>query len=895
MSETQAQLLEEIDALRRVVAARDRTLLSLTRRMDQIMETMQAERERLDQTVQRERELSRFVQQVLASMHDMLIVTDPDGMMVQANMATYRELGFRPEALIGASIDSLLPPTTLAAYEQSLPVLRTVSASIWVEVIAQQKHYLEEQDLLGQDGLVAGIFRVGAELFYGLQGKFAGAVLTASNFTKRKKAEQALANSETRLRRMLDGSPVPLFVIDQDHRVTYWNRACEALTGMSAATMIGTRDQWRPFYDAPRPCLLDLVLDDADAAKRGQYYPGGIQERELAGQIWEGEGFFPKLGSKWLFFTAAPIRDRQGAIVAAMESIQDITERKQSEEALRLAANVFEHAREGIVITDREGTIVDVNRAFEEISGYSRDEAMGRNLKFLKSGHHDAVFYAEMWQSITERGYWHGEIWNRRKSGAIYPQSTSISAVHNAKGQVTYYVALLADISIFKENQLRLERMAYYDPLTGLPNRTLLADRLRLMLSRAQREHRMLAICYLDLDGFKPVNDLWGHAAGDELLVQVAQRFQQSVRGDDTVARLGGDEFVILLSNLNSIEEGEQILERLQAKLAAPLTLKAAEVTVSASIGVTFFPGDGADPDTLIRHADQAMYRAKQSGRSRYHLFDPERDRRAQVQRDLLDRIRQGWNAGEFCLYYQPKVDMRQGRVIGMEALARWNHPEQGLLAPAAFIHVVEHADFAPIFNDWVLETAIQQMAVWHGAGVIVPVSVNLSAHCLEQPDFVVRLQARLAHHPYVRPAWLEIEVLETTAMEETQRVFEVISECQKLGIRFAIDDFGTGYSSLTYLKQLPAQTLKIDRGFIRDMLFDPGDLAIVRGIIGLTAAFKLDVIAEGVESLEHGVLLMQLGCDCAQGYVISRPMPAGEVPDWIGRWRKPAAWDITR
>ena len=893
MSETQAQLLEEIDALRRVVAARDRTLLSLTQRMDQVMETMQAERECFDQTVQRERELSRFVQQILASMHDMLIVTNPDGMIVQANIAAYRELGFRPEALMGTSVDALLPPKTLATYEQSLPTLRTVSASIWVEVIAKRRHYLEEQELMGRDGAVAGIFRVGAELFYDLQGKFAGAVLTASNFTKRKKAEQALASSETRLRRILDGSPVPLFVADQDHRLTHWNRACEALTGMSAAMMIGTRDQWRAFYNAPRPCLLDLVLDDADAAKRGQYYSGGIQERELAGRVWEGEGFFPKLGNKWLFFTAAPIRDSQGVVVAAMESIQDITERKQNEEALRLAANVFEHAREGIVITDVEGTIVDVNRAFEEISGYSRDEAMGRNPKFLKSGHHDTAFYVEMWQSITERGYWHGEIWNRRKSGAIYPQSTSISTVHNANGQVTYYVALLADISVFKESQMRLERMAYYDPLTGLPNRTLLADRLRLMLAKAQRERRMLAVCYLDLDGFKPVNDLWGHAAGDELLVQVAQRFQQSVRGDDTVARLGGDEFVILLNNLNGIEEGEQILERILAKLSAPLTLKAAEVSVSASIGVTFFPGDGADPDTLVRHADQAMYRAKQGGRNRYHLFDPERDRRAQIQRELLERIRQGWNAGEFCLYYQPKVDMRQGRVIGMEALARWRHPEEGLLAPAAFIHVVEHADFGPVFNDWVLESAIQQMAAWHGAGVIVPVSVNLSAHCLEQPDFVIRLQARLAHYPYVRPAWLEIEVLETTAMEETQRVFEVISECRKLGIRFAIDDFGTGYSSLTYLKQLPAQTLKIDRGFIRDMLFDPGDLAIVRGIIGLTAGFKLDVIAEGVESLEHGVLLMQLGCDCAQGYVISRPMPAEEVLDWISHWRKPAAWDL--
>ncbi|MCB1768930.1 MAG: EAL domain-containing protein [Candidatus Competibacteraceae bacterium] len=314
--------------------------------------------------------------------------------------------------------------------------------------------------------------------------------------------------------------------------------------------------------------------------------------------------------------------------------------------------------------------------------------------------------------------------------------------------------------------------------------------------------------------------------------------------------------------------------------------------TVSASIGDTFFPNDGADPDTLIRHADQAMYRAKQGGRNRYHLFDAERDRRARIHRELLGRIRRGWLDGEFCLYFQPKVDMRQGRVIGVEALARWRHPEQGVLPPAAFIGAVEDSDFSMNFSSWVLETAIRQMATWHGAGLVLPVSVNLSARHLQQPDFATQIQSLLAHYSYVRSNWLEIEVLETTALDETQRVFHIISECRELGVRFAIDDFGTGYSSLTYLKHLPAQILKIDRSFIRDMLFDPGDLAIVRGIIGLSSAFKLDVIAEGVASVEHGARLLELGCDHAQGYAIARPMPAGEVLDWMRGWRKPAAWN---
>ncbi|HPF57967.1 MAG TPA: PAS domain S-box protein [Candidatus Competibacteraceae bacterium] len=1173
MSDNEDRLLKEIEALRHVVANRDHTLLSLTRRMDQIIETIQVERNDLDQAIKRERELSRFVQQVLASMQDMLIVTNPEGVIIQANPAAYRKLGFEPETLLGVAVDTLLPSEALAAYEQGLPAQRTVSASTWVEAIACRGNVQKEHRLLKQDGEPAGFFQVGAEFFYSPQGRFEGVVITASDFTERKQAEQALVDSESWLRRLLDGSPIPLFVINQNHQLIYWNHACEAMTGIPAKQVIGTRDHWRTFYNAPRPCLVDWVLDNASLNEIVQHYPAGIRERELAERILEGEDYFSKPG-KWLYFTAAPIRDNQGRIVAAMESvqdmterrqaelaladsetrlhhmldgnpvplfvinrehqvthwnractaltgvtagqvigtcqhwqpfydaprpilvdlvlegaqqeeinrhypagireralaerflegetylsklgkwlyftaapihdnqgrliaameslqditerkeaelaladseirlrhmldgspvplfvinrehqvthwnracvaltgiaaekmigtrhqwqafyrssrpvladfaledipqeevskhypsgirerrlagrvlegdayisklgkwlyftatsirdsqghivaamesIQDITERKENEQALQLAASVFEHAHEGIIITDADGIIIEVNKTFEEITGYLRQESIGQNPKILQSGLHNAGFYTDLWQRIAEHGYWSGEIWNRRKNGEVYPQTTSISSVRNIDGEITYYVGLFADISILKESQQRLEHMAYYDPLTGLPNRALLADRLRLALAKAQRDHRILAICYLDLDGFKPINDHWGHAAGDELLVQVAQRFQQSVRGDDTVARLGGDEFVVLLNNLDSIEEGEQIVERFLQMLASPFVLSALPATISASIGVTFFPNDGSDPDTLVRHADQAMYRAKQDGRNCYHLFDPERDRRAQIHRERLERIRRGWANEEFCLYYQPKVDMRQGRVIGVEALVRWHHPKEGILPPAAFIGAVENSDFSPAFSRWVLKTAIRQIEIWHRAGLALPVSVNLSARHLQQPDFATQIQSLLAQHPHVRPDWLEIEVLETTALDETQRVFQIISECRQLGVRFAIDDFGTGYSSLTYLKHLPAQILKIDQSFIRDMLFDPGDLAIVRGIIGLTTAFKLEVIAEGVESVEHGTLLLRLGCNHAQGYAIARPMPSGEILDWVGGWRKPDAWN---
>ena len=1012
-SET-ARLREEIEALQRVVAKRDHTLLSLTQRMDQILDAVWADRVRLDQAMKRERELSGFMGQVLGSIQDVLVVTDPDGIVVKANAAAYRELGCEADAILGIAVDSLLPPEVRAALERQLPARRVASASVWVETIAGQGNYLEEHHLLSPDGRIAGIFRVGAELFHNPQGKFEGVVITASNFTQRKEAEQALVESETRLRGILDGSPIPLFVIDRSHRITHWNRACERMTGMSAARMIGTQDHWRPFYDSPRPCLLDLVLDGVDPDEIATHYGVNIRSANPAERIFEWEGYYPTVG-KWLFLTAAPIRDRHGQIVAAMEGLQDIMERKQSEEALRrsearfrsliekvpsvavqgygpdgivrywnkaseqlygytadeavgrdildllvppprheavrnhltrysggpieeprfvrkdgapvttlssyaaittldnetefyclsidlselkraqerlrLAATVFEHVHEGIVITDAAGTIIEVNKTFTEITGYSRVEAVGRNPSFLKSGRHDAAFYAQMWQTLAERGYWHGEIWNRRKNGEIYPESVSISVVRDADGAITYYVGLFADITLLKESQRQLEQMAYYDPLTRLPNRALLADRLRYALDKAQREQRVLAVCYLDLDNFKPINDTWGHAAGDNLLIQVAQRLQNRVRADDTVARLGGDEFVVLLDDLQTIADGEQALQRILETLSAPFSIDAKIATVSASIGVTFFPHDGADPDALIRHADQAMYLAKQEGRNRYHLFGPEYDRRAQTRQELLECAQQGLAAGEFCLYYQPKVDMRQGKVIGAEALIRWRHPEQGFLTPDAFIAMVENSDFAQTLGHWIVEAALRQMTAWTAAGLVLPVSVNLSARHLQQPDFVAQIASLLVHYPSIQPEWLELEIFETAALDGIQQVSHIIAACRRLGVRFAIDDFGTGYSCLNYLRHLPTQTLKIDQSLVRGMLSDSGDLAIVQGVIGLASAFKLEVIAEGVESVEHGIRLLQLGCHHAQGYGIARPMPAEEIPDWVRAWRNPNAW----
>jgi len=567
-------------------------------------------------------------------------------------------------------------------------------------------------------------------------------------------------------------------------------------------------------------------------------------------------------------------------------------ERQVIEERQRLAASVFANAHEGIVITDIGGRIVEVNPTFTELTGFEREDAIGQTPRLLGSGHHDDSFYAAMWQAILKDGHWRGEVWNRKKSGEIFVELLTISAVRSPDAKITHFVGIFSDITLIKEHQQRLEHLAHFDPLTQLPNRMLLADRLQLAMAQANRSQALLAVCYLDLDGFKPVNDEFGHAAGDRLLIEVAQRLKACVRGGDTVARLGGDEFVLLLAGLSDVRECDQALSRVSASLVHPFSVGGEEVSISASIGVTLYPNDGSDADTLLRHADQAMYVAKQAGRNRHHLFDPENDRRARRRRDDLARIAQALANKEFVLYYQPKVDMRQGRVIGAEALIRWQHPELGLRLPQEFLPAVEGSELAIEIGNWVIREALDQLSAWARAGIDLAVSINIAGEHLLHRGFTDMLAQQLLAHPEVPPSRLELEVLETAAIEDIGRAALLFENCRKLGVSFALDDFGTGYSSLTYFRRLPAEMLKIDQSFVRDMLDDPEDLAIVEAVIGLTRAFRRRVIAEGVETSEHGLLLIHLGCDLAQGFGIARPMPAGQLPGWLRDYTPDPRWN---
>ncbi|MCG7990611.1 MAG: EAL domain-containing protein [Candidatus Thiodiazotropha lotti] len=587
-----------------------------------------------------------------------------------------------------------------------------------------------------------------------------------------------------------------------------------------------------------------------------------------------------------------PLRDASGKIYGVLGIYEDITTQKQIEAQLKDAASVFEHATEGIIIASPAGVILDVNAAFTRITGYRRDEVLGQKPSILKSGKHAPEFYEDLWRSLHEEGSWTGEIWNRRKNGEIYPESLTISSVRSSDGQVQRYVALFSDIRAQKEHQSQLEHVAHYDALTGLPNRVLLGDRLRQTMLQASRRDSQLALVYLDLDGFKEVNDDYGHDVGDRLLVILADRMKNAVREVDTLARLGGDEFVALLADLPDVDTSLPWLQRLLHAIAEPVHDEVGLLQVSASLGVSFYlQAEPIDADQLLRQADQAMYQAKLAGKNRYHLFDAVQDRDLRGQHESVERIRAALTKREFVLHYQPKVDMRQGRVIGVEALIRWQNPEEGLLYPNSFLPTISDHPLMLELGDYVIESALAQIVDWRAEGIALPVSVNLDAMQLDQTDFTDKLRAALARYPKAEPGDLELEVLETSALEDINRVSQIIREVQELGVGFALDDFGTGYSSLTYLKRLPIQTLKIDQSFVRDMLDDPDDLTILDGTLSLAISFRRQVIAEGVESEAHGELLLQLGCELGQGYAIARPMPADQIPAWMANWQPKPAW----
>jgi diguanylate cyclase (GGDEF)-like protein/PAS domain S-box-containing protein len=583
-------------------------------------------------------------------------------------------------------------------------------------------------------------------------------------------------------------------------------------------------------------------------------------------------------------------------IIENYESFRESQRASEDEqEILRLTEERLRHALEGAgdAVWDWKTQTGEFHysKRFTEMLGYAENELGDRSERIFKIIHSDDErrIVSELHTFLKQgAGHYVSEMRLVCKDGSWKWILCRGTVTHRDEaGLPSLMVGTFTDITLFKQHEKQLEHIAHYDALTGIPNRVLLADRLQQALAHTKRQGSILAVCYLDLDGFKLVNDTMGHEAGDRVLIEVTKRIKDTIRGDDTVARLGGDEFAVLLQGLNAAEECSASLNRLLEAISQPIEIKGKLFEVSASIGVALYPSDDQDADTLLRHADQAMYTAKQSGKNRYYLYDAENDQRARSHHEFLRRLALALANNEFELYYQPKVDMRSLQLVGAEALIRWNHPERGLLAPAEFLHVVEGTTLEIELGDWVVATALAQLETWLQAGLPMELSINISARHLQASDFTWKLKRKLLRYPNLPKGSLQIEVLETAALEDIPRVIDTIERCRKIGISFALDDFGTGYSSLSYLGRLPVDTLKIDQSFIRNMLEDKGDRAIVQGVIALAKAFGRKIVAEGVETEESFRALLEMGCEYGQGYGIARPMAASALPVWLEKWNR--------
>lgn len=700
---------------------------------------------------------------------------------------------------------------------------------------------------------------------------------THTNITRQHELAESLSKERQLLKSLLDNIPDLVWLKDPGGKYLAGNSRFQQMYGVTEAQLLGRKDA--DFVSKKQANFFRSCDLKAMASKQPYVFEEWV--------TFAGDGH-----QELLETSKVALFDEQQSLIGVLGIGHDITERKAMEARLERAASVFSSALEGIMITDLLGNILDVNASFCRITGYEAAEVLGQNARMLSSGQHDEFFYQQMWQALLQQGYWAGEIWNRRKNGELFPEMLHISLLRDKLQQPNAYLALFSDISRVKAQQQQLEHNAHFDALTGLPNRVLLVDRLRQALLNNRRHQQTLAVAFLDLDGFKAINDRYGHECGDLLLIALSARLTEALRAEDTIARLGGDEFVAVLSQLQDPMASQPILERLLEAAALPVIVQGHEMQVSASIGVTFVPQQQeVDAEQLLRQADQAMYQAKLAGKNRICSFDPLHDLTARHRFLRIDALDKAISEGQLLLYYQPKVHMGNGSVLGFEALARWQDPIQGLLLPADFIALLHQHPIAIRFGDWVIATALAQLELWRQQGLITAVSVNIDVMQLFAADFADNLLAKLHQYPELRPWQLELEIVETGALDNLRQVSRLIARLQSAGIRVALDDFGTGYSSLTFIKQLPTHAIKIDQSFVGQMLVDGEQLVIIDSVIGLADSLGRQLIAEGVESVAHGKLLLELGCNYGQGFGIAKPMPGEQVAAWIQHWQLPAEW----
>ncbi|MBF0379829.1 MAG: EAL domain-containing protein [Magnetococcales bacterium] len=669
--------------------------------------------------------------------------------------------------------------------------------------------------------------------------------------------------SEERIRTIVENANDGIIAINQLGLVELFSPTAEKMFGYKASEIIGQSvnilmpEDIRPHHDG----YIKNYVKDGKGVRAGH-------SLESLGVRKDGSTFPMEIS-----VGGAKLKDQH--IITGI--IRDITNRRKTENRLLLAKKVIENASEAILVTDSKATITDVNPAYEKISGYRRNEVIGKQPNITKSGRHSPDFYQKMWSEITKNGSWCGEIWDRRKSGEVYPKWLSISAIKNSVGDVENYVGLFMDISQQKLTEEKLEKLAFYDPLTQLPNRALFRDRLNLEIQKNRRNGSQSALFFIDLDHFKHVNDTLGHDYGDKLLVQVAQRIGLCLRESDTVCRLGGDEFTVILAGLHRVEDAGHIADSILDQLHNAFDLDGSEAFIGGSIGIAICPENGNDFETLTKNADIAMYRAKEAGRGNYKFFTQDMDEKNALRLSLESDLRKAVNNQDFTVYYQPKIDVKTGKIYGMEALVRWIHNEKGIISPGDFIPLAEETGLIIPLGEWVLQESCTQVKKWWDAGLPqLRVAVNLSGLQFQAPNIVEKIQTTLTRTG-LDPKGLELEITESIAMDGVDSAIDKVAKLRDLGVQISIDDFGTGYSSLSHLKKFPLNALKIDQSFVRDLTINSDDAAIVASILSMAKSMNLRVVAEGVENIEQLNFLKDKDCQEVQGFYFSKPIPAIE------------------
>lgn len=811
---------------------------------DRLLDEQAKLKQAVDEREQALYELNRF-RRVLDSPDDAVFLIDPELMsFIDFNKSAVGLFGYSEKELSQMGLHSLTPEYDHGALQDIFH--RVISENIEAFDITTLHLHKDGRQIPVEIRLSPFVDKVNKNTI----------IAMVRDVSDRIKIAEELRQSEERWRSMAANSPDQIFLLDLGLNIKFLNYP---VPGMTAEELVGQS----VMSFVPAECL--------DEAQRcfDEVRQKGIASSFCSSLISDGETVYYES-------YVGPIK-RDDEVTALVVNARDITQRKQDEDKLRQSAVAVDNAGEGVLVTDTHNHIVSINRAFTEITFYSEEETLGQHHSLLRSDRHDDAFYAALWQEVHELGRWQGELWSRRKNGEDFPAWSTISTVRDSEGEITNYVLIFSDISVIKTSQDKLDFMAHHDPLTSLPNRLLFTDRLEHALQRANRQKDKVAVFFIDLDRFKNINDTLGHPVGDKLIQQAAERLSNVVREDDTVARLGGDEFIIALEGFNQDHDVDILARKVIDAFQYPFIVDEHELHVTLSLGVSMYPADGQDGETLIKNADVAMYRAKEEGRNNYNFYTLDLASSVFERLALESALRKALERDELSLVYQPQYCLDGDKVVGCESLMRWDNPALGIVSPSRFVPIAEDSGLIVELGRWGLITACSQMKRWLLAGAAIQhMAVNVSAVQLQRSDFVTTVKSAL-EETGLEARYLELEVTESVIMHNADYAIDILDELKELGVGLAIDDFGTGYSSLSYLKRLPVDKLKIDRSFVSDIPHDTNDMEIARAVIALASSLGLQVIAEGLETEEQRQFMIAEGSQHAQGYLFGKPITGDE------------------